>query len=251
LEAKHLAPATINLRLAAVRRLAYEAADVGLLSPDLAAGIRRVKGAKRLGVRLGNWLSAEQAKDLLLCPNGEALIGKRDRAILGVLLGCGLRRSETAQLTLEHFQRRDDHWAIVDLFGKGGHIRSVPVPDWVKGSIDHWTAAAQIKSGCLFRCVTKYGTVWGDKITEKVIWHVVRKYAIRTQLGKIAPHDLRRTCARLCHEAGGELEQIQFLLGHVNVQTTEQYLGCKQRFRSAVNHLCLPRTAFEKKMRCW
>jgi hypothetical protein len=67
LEAKHLAPATINLRLAAVRRLAYEAADVGLLSPDLAAGIRRVKGAKRLGVRLGNWLSAEQAKDLLLC----------------------------------------------------------------------------------------------------------------------------------------------------------------------------------------
>jgi len=87
LEAKHLAPATINLRLAAVRRLAYEAADVGLLSPDLAAGIRRVKGAKRLGVRLGNWLSAEQAKDLLRSPNGEALIGKRDHAILALLLG--------------------------------------------------------------------------------------------------------------------------------------------------------------------
>lgn len=236
LEAKHLAPATINLRLAAVRRLAYEAADVGLLSPDLAAGIRRVKGAKRLGVRLGNWLNAEQAKDLLRCPNGEALIGKRDRAILALLLGCGLRRSETAQLTLEHFQRRDDHWAIVDLFGKGGHIRSVPVPDWVKSVVDRWTTAAQIESGRLFRCVTKYGTVWGGKITEKVIWHVVRKYAMRTQLGKIAPHDLRRTCARLCHEAGGELEQVQFLLGHVSVQTTEQYLGCKQRFRSAVNH---------------
>ena len=76
----------------------------------------------------------------------------------------------------------------------------------------------------------------GEKITEKVIWHVVRKYAVRAQLGKIAPHDLRRTCARLCHVAGGELEQIQFLLGHVSVQTTEQYLGCKQRFRSAVNH---------------
>jgi len=65
LEAKHLAPATINLRLAAVRRLAYEAADVGLLSPDLAASIRRVKGAKRLGARLGNWLSAEQSKELI------------------------------------------------------------------------------------------------------------------------------------------------------------------------------------------
>ena len=60
LEQRHYAPSTINLRLAAVRRLAYEAADCGLLSPDLAAGIRRVKGARRLGVRIGNWLTAEE-----------------------------------------------------------------------------------------------------------------------------------------------------------------------------------------------
>jgi hypothetical protein len=52
---------------------------------------------------------------------------------------------------------------------------------------------------------------------------------------KLAPHDLRRTCARLCHASGGELEQIQFLLEHVSVQTTERYLGCKQRIQSAVN----------------
>jgi hypothetical protein len=58
LEARRLSPSTINLRLAAVRRLAYEAADSGLLSPELAAGIRRVKGAKKLGIRLGNWLTA-------------------------------------------------------------------------------------------------------------------------------------------------------------------------------------------------
>ncbi len=171
-----------------------------IAQPGLGPRIRRVKGAKRLGVRLGNWLSAEQAKGLLRCPSGEALIGKRDRAILALLLGCGLRRSETARLALEHFQRRDDHWAIVDLFGKGGHIRSVPVPDWVKTVVDHWTAEAHIESGSLFRCVTKYGTVWGENITEKVIWHVVRKYAMCTHPGKIAPHDLRRTCARLCHE---------------------------------------------------
>jgi site-specific recombinase XerD len=125
---------------------------------------------------------------------------------------------------------------FVDLFGKGGHVRSVPVPNWVKQAVDHWTAAAHIAVGRLFRCVSKYGTVWGTGITEKVVWHVVRKYATQSDLGKISPHDLRRTCARLCHVAGGELEQIQFLLGHVSVQTTEQYLGCKQRFRSAVNH---------------
>jgi site-specific recombinase XerD len=236
LEARHLAAATINLRLAAVRRLAYEAADCGLLSPELAAGIQRVKGAKRLGLRIGNWLNAEQAKALLQAPDTATMAGQRDRAILAILLGCGLRRSEAVRLNVEHFQCRDEHWAIIDLFGKGGHVRSVPVPDWVKQAVDQWTGAAGVQTGRVFRCVARNGFVWGEGITEKVIWWVVRRYAKQIQLGRIAPHDLRRTCARLCHVAGGELEQIQFLLGHVSVETTEQYLGCKQRFRSAVNH---------------
>src|SRR4051794_28697042 len=94
LESRELAPGTINGRLAAVRRLAYEAADSGLLSPDLAAGIRRVKGPKNLGVRLGNWLTADQARALLQVPDPSTLKGKRDRALLGFLLGCGLRRKE-------------------------------------------------------------------------------------------------------------------------------------------------------------
>jgi site-specific recombinase XerD len=131
LEGRHLAPSTINLRLAAVRRLAYEAADTGLLSPELAAGIRRVKGAKKVGVRLGNWLTAEQAKTLLHAPDIEKVRGKRDHAMLAVMLGCGLRRSELVHLSVDHFQQREDHWAIVDLIGKGGHIRTVPVPEWV------------------------------------------------------------------------------------------------------------------------
>ena len=77
--------------------------------------------------------------------------------------------------------------------------------------------------------------VQGKDITEKVVWHVVKQYARELGLSKLAPHDLRRSCARLCHSAGGELEQIQFLLGHVSVQTTERYLGCKQRLNEAVN----------------
>src|ERR1700720_200828 len=75
LEQKNLAPSTINVRLAAVRRLAHEAADTGLLSPELAAGIGRVKGAKRLGVRIGNWLTVEQSKTLLAEPQGDGLRG--------------------------------------------------------------------------------------------------------------------------------------------------------------------------------
>ena len=132
LEQLHLAPSTINQRLAAVRRLAYEAADAGLLSPELAAGISRVKGVKKLGVRLGNWLTAEQARAIVDAPEGGNLRGKRDRAILAVLLGCGLRRSELVHLTVEHVQQREHHWAIVDLVGKGGHVRTIPMPEWIK-----------------------------------------------------------------------------------------------------------------------
>jgi site-specific recombinase XerD len=235
LEDQQLAPGTINVRLAAVRRLAYEAADTGLLSPELAAGIRRVKGSKKLGIRLGNWLTVDEARTLWQLPNTHTLKGIRDRAILAVLLGCGLRRSELIDLNFDHLQRREDHWAIVDLVGKAGHIRTVPMPDWVKGTIDHWLTAAAIRQGKLFRCVCRNGAVWGTEITEKVVWHVVKEYANRLGVSKLAPHDLRRSCARLCHSAGGELEQIQFLLGQVSVQTTEKYLGCKQRLREAVN----------------
>ena len=235
LEARRLAPATVNLRLAAVRRLAYEAADTGLLSPELAAGVRRVKGAKRIGVRLGNWLTVEQSRALLQAPDAMTLKGRRDRAILALLVGCGLRRGEVADLMLDHLQRREEHWAIVDLVGKAAHVRTVPVPDWVKAAIDAWMTAAPITEGRVFRCVSRAGTVWGNEITEKVIWHVVKDYAARAGIPKLSPHDCRRTCARLCHAAGGELEQIQFLLGHVSVETTERYLGCKQRLRLAVN----------------
>jgi site-specific recombinase XerD len=192
LEARHLAPATVNLRLAAVRRLAYEAADCGLLSPELAAGIQRVKGAKKVGVRLGNWLTVEQSRRLLQAPDVQSARGKRDRAILALLLGCGLRRAEVAKLQVCDFQRREEHWAIVDLIGKGRHIRTVPVPDWVKAALDDWAGPAAIIEGRLFRCVSRTGSVWGRGITEKVVWHIVKKYAASAGIHQLAPHDCPR-----------------------------------------------------------
>jgi site-specific recombinase XerD len=114
LEADGLAASTINVRLAAIRKLAREAADNGLLAPDLAAGIARVRGPKALGVRAGNWLAKEQAEQLIAAPDLATLKGKRDRVILALLLGCGLRRNEMAGLTFEEVQQRDGRWAIVD-----------------------------------------------------------------------------------------------------------------------------------------
>ena len=122
LEQHTYAPSTINLRLAAIRRLAYEASDCGLLSPDLAAGIRRVKGVRRLGVRVGNWLTAEEGKKLLGAEIADTLPSRRNRALLSLLIGCGLRRAEVTNLRLEEL--REGHWVIADLRGKGGHIRT-------------------------------------------------------------------------------------------------------------------------------
>jgi integrase len=168
LEQRHYAAATINLRLAAVRRIAYEAADAGLLSPELAAGIRRVKGVRRIGVRLGNWLTPEQGRRLLVEAAVATLRARRDHAMLAILIG----------------------WGLV---GKGQPVRTVPIPTWVKNAIDEWTVAAGIRHGVLFRAINKAGRVWGDGMAPKVLWDVVRAAAARAHIDKLAPHDLRRT----------------------------------------------------------
>jgi site-specific recombinase XerD len=235
LESLGLAAGTINQRLAAVRRLAYEAADSGLLSPELAAGIRRVKGVKQLGSRSGNWLNSDQARLLLEKSDGESLRSVRDVAMISILLGCGLRRAELASLRKEDIQIRQGHWAIVDLVGKGNHVRTVPMPIWVKSMVDRSMAAATVADGRVFRAVSRHGTSWGRGISENVIWYVVRNCAQRIEFDHLAPHDLRRTCAKLCHVNGGELERIQFLLGYASVLTTERYLGCKQNLEEPVN----------------
>jgi site-specific recombinase XerD len=237
LESRHLAANTINQQLAAVRRLAHEAADSGLLSPELAAGISRVRGVKQLGFRSGNWLSAEQSSEVLQHSLGDSMRAKRDYAMLAMLFGCGFRRSELVGLELDDIQVRQGHWAVVDLIGKGGHIRTVPIPNWVKAALDQWTGAANVTEGRIFRRVPRKGKVWGKGLSQNVVWYVVRTCCQKAGLEHIAPHDLRRTCAKLCHDNGGELEQIQFLLGHVSVQTTEHYLGCKQNLGHPVNDL--------------
>jgi site-specific recombinase XerD len=235
LEVRGLGSSSIIIRMSAIRKLAAEAADNGLLAPELAAGIARVRSAKSVGIRVGNWLSVRQAQSLLNAPDVSTVRGLRDRAILAVLLGCGLRRSEVAALTITHVQQRDGRWCIVDLLGKHGRIRTAPMPTWVKAAIDAWTTAACIADGHVFRPVNRADQVAREGLGEKVVWQLIKPYAETAGVPGIAPHDLRRTCAKLCRAAGGELEQIQLLLGHASVQTTERYLGTKQDLVHAPN----------------
>ena len=236
LQVQELSAATVNLRLSTLKKLAAEMSDNGHLAGDIAKGISRAKGMKQAGQRSGNWLISQQANELLRAPDPNTLRGLRDRAILAVLLSCGLRRAELIRLRAEDLVQREGRWVFIDLVGKGNRTRTITVPANVKVSIDRWTNAAGVTEGCLFRPVNKGDVVSGTAIKdEKVIWSIVDRYATSSGLGPLAPHDLRRTCAKLCRKGGGNVEQIAFLLGHSSIQTTERYLGSTLDYQNAVN----------------
>jgi site-specific recombinase XerC len=107
-------------------------------------------------------LNIDQAHLLVDKSDGDGLRNKRDFAMISILLGCGLRRAELAALNIDDIQIRQGHWAIVDLVGKGGHVRTVPMPGWVKDSVDQWLAAAELKQGRIFRAVSRHGSCCGN-----------------------------------------------------------------------------------------
>ncbi len=232
--------ASVNQKLSAIRKLALEAADNGALDSQIANGINAVKGVPQEGIRTGNWLTKHEAQKMLNAPASDTLKGLRDRAILGVLIGCGLRRAETANLRFDHVQQRDGRWVLVDLIGKRNKVRSVPMPSWAKAAIDAYASLAGMSEGRVFRSINKGGRMTGDGMTEQAIYNMVTEYARTMGQGEIAPHDLRRTFAKLAHKGGSALDQIQLSLGHSSIQTTERYLGVEQDLTDApCDHLGL------------
>ena len=162
------------------------------------------------------------------------LRGARDRAILAVLLGAGLRRAEITNLTIEHIQQREGRWAIVDIIGKGSKTRTVPIPSWTFTAIDHWCKMASITSGIIFtslnRAYIKAGEV--KKLTTQAVYLVASGYGEQVGLN-LATHDCRRSFAKLAYKGGAPVPQIQKSLGHSSLATTERYLGLDQDFENA------------------
>ena len=134
---------------------------------------------------------------------------------------------------LGHLRQLAGRWAIVDLVGKHGRVRTVPMPSWAKTALDGWASDAGISSGPVLRRVDKGGRVGSGPITPQGVFEAVVGYARKAGLGKITPHDLRRTFAKLAHLGSAPLEQIQISLGHASIQTTERYLGLRQNLHDA------------------
>jgi len=230
-----LSPSTINVRLSAVRKMVGEARRAGMIGQEEAASLIDIPNISQKGTRLGNWLTREQAKELLAAPDRSTLKGKRDYVILALLVGCALRRNELAELDVETIQQREGRWVLADLEGKGRRIRTVAIPIWVKQGINAWMTAASIEDGRLLRSVSKSGNINRDTLSDWAVWSVVEQSSKQIGIEHFSAHDLRRTCAKLCRKSGGDLEQIKFLLGHSSIQTTERYLGSDQEIVVAVN----------------
>jgi site-specific recombinase XerD len=156
---KKLSASTVNVRLSAVRKLVGEAQRNGIINAEEAANLAGVPNLSQKGTRLGSWLTRDQAKELLTVPDRSKIKGERDYAILALLLGCALRRQELASLDVDDIQLREGRWVVADLRGKGGRVRTVAIPLWVKQAIDAWMVAAKIEKGRLLRPLSKSGKV--------------------------------------------------------------------------------------------
>jgi integrase len=238
LKATGLASATRSGALVAVKQFAKEAELRGLIPYLQYAAIKEIRGHKVYRSKKGLWLTTAQVKDLLALPDRSTYFGKRDAAILGILVGCGLRRDELANLTWDHYQSREGRMCLVDVLGKGGKRRTVPVPHWIREDVDVWKEASKemppIPKRTPENYVEAFQMVWRRQnhdtsllaggIKPNAIMLLVRRYGKR--LGTpLNPHDLRRTLAQMMRKAGAPLEQIQHTLGHESLVVTQVYLG--------------------------
>jgi integrase len=244
-------PRTVQQALAAIKYGCRELHFAHYLSADQEAEVRQVKpgwGGKQRGAPAGRWLDEHQTREMLLAARRKAagrttaLVGRRDCALLALMLGCGLRKGEAATVTVGQYQSRDGRPVLLDVRGKHGRVRIVPVPGWAAALLDDWlivrtTAGITVTADSLLivgirvrwkeaKAATAQGLSGGQ------IWKIVWAYAREAGV-EVCPHDLRRTFARLAREGGAAMDQIQMALGHEHSWTTELYVNARVDLKNA------------------
>lgn len=176
------------------------------------------------GQKAHTWLTQAEVKRLM-AKCSDSIQGKRDRVVLGLLVGAGLRREELVNLTFEYVVLQpmgNKFRTVLNVKGKGAKDRVVPISDALAGLLDSWRAI--VGTGRIARSISKGGAI-GDSLSAVGIFHVVSNAGVTISKPELAPHDLRRTYAQLGFEAGVPITQISRLLGHSSVATTQRYLN--------------------------
>jgi integrase/recombinase XerD len=232
LEGQGKKPATVNLALSAIRKLAHEAGRNGLLDRETAREIVDTPDTKRLGVVTGNWLTDVQLRALLNAPRPDTNRGRRDHALLWLLGTAGLRRGEACSLRIDQLQEREGRPVLADVVGKGQRVRTIPIRRECAAAVRAWMDGAGIVEGPMLRGVTNADAVRPEPLSEDTVAEVVERRS-REMGYEITPHDLRRTFGRLAYQGGADLKQIQAIYGHSSVATTEHYLRIGINFRES------------------
>lgn len=223
------APATVNLALTAIRRLAEEAEAQEMLSERVARQICAIQGIPNRGVKFGNWLTAEQALEILSAPDQRTNKGLRDFVALGLLLGCGLRADEAVRLRIDQVVEREGRLVLLDILGKGRKFRTVVVPRWLEAPLLDWITRGE--GTFVIRCVRKGdGLESAGMTTTALAYGIVR---LAKSIGvQCSPHDLRRTFAATALCNGANLEAVRQALGHESLTTTTRYVASALSLRN-------------------
>ena len=185
------------------------------------------------GEQAHTWLNLAEVRSLLTGLTDETTIkGKRDRVVLGLLVGAGLRREELAGLTWEHVKQQGER-TVLSITGKGKKRRVIPIHDKLVSLLDEWAELVG-RIGYIARSVTKGGEL-GESISGQAILDIVDAYGQELGKVKLRPHDLRRTYARIGYDAGIDIGQISKLLGHASIATTQRYLGLQIDLKKTVS----------------
>jgi integrase len=221
--AKSMAPSTVNVHMSAVRALLEELYLQERIDDLTYKGMLAVKGVKRKGQRVGNWLGKDEFSKLIDQQPKDTNKGLRDRALLALLAYCGLRRSEAAALKLGDLKVVDGQ-PLAEIRGKGNKTRIVPIHPKATVILGEWVRAAGIKEGYVIRSVNKGDNIQQQGMTATAVYQNIKRMGEEAGI-EVAPHDLRRTCARSMYNGGADISGIQTFLGHDDPKTTQIYLG--------------------------
>ncbi|MGL6352251.1 MAG: tyrosine-type recombinase/integrase, partial [Aeromonas sp.] len=216
------APATINTYLAALKGVAFEAWTLQQIDTDSYQHIKLVRSVKGTRLPKGRALDSREVTALYrVCEQDPSSKGLRDAAILGVLVGCGLRRSEVVALNIEHLMLRDQ---VLKVRGKGNKERLAFVPDGAWMRLMKWVEEVRgDHPGALFQRIRRFDDVTSDRMTDQAIYHILDTRRMEAGLDKFAPHDLRRTFASAMLDNGEDIITVKDAMGHASVATTQKY----------------------------
>lgn len=226
LQEEGLAPATMNIYLTAFKGVAYEAWTMTLIDQQAYEAIKKIKAMKGQRIVKGRALETDEVRAMFeVLAQDKSVKSIRDQAILAVLLGCGLRRSELVALDLSHVRWRDNALIIM---GKGNKQRVAFMPDSASKRLKVWLQEVRGDSaGSLFTRIRRHGDVQMSRITSQAIYDLLRKIAALANIEQFSPHDLRRTFATQLMDHGIDMMTVRDMMGHAQITTTQTYIRIK------------------------